>query len=378
MRIEFGDLKLDERAEQHLKDIVRTSWVTEGEKVKQFEKEWSKLFDYKYSISMDNGTSADMAACMVLYDLGAERGDEIIVPALAFAAAGNSILAAGYKPVFVDVKRETMNINPEKIEEKITPKTRAIMVVHTMGKPCEMDKINEIARKNNLYVIEDSCEAHGAKYKGKFVGHLGDMAVFSFYAAHLICCGEGGMVSTNTSKIAGLLESVKSHGRKPGSLYFDHLRFGLNFKMNDLEASIGLSQIQDFWKIFNKRKENFYYLLEKLKDLNKFAIFNSEEEYEVVCPHAFSLILKDPKYNLPALYKFLEDDSIKCKRNFGSMPTQHKAFEFLGYKLGEFPEAEYVGDNGLHFGIHQYLTQEDLDYISDKIHEYFSRFQSSE
>ncbi len=374
MRIEFGDLKLDERAEQHLKDVVRTSWVTAGKKVRQFEEEWSKLFDYKHSVSMDNGTSADMAACMTLYDLSAERGDEIIVPALAFAAAGNSIIAAGFKPVFVDIQRETMNIDPEKIQEKITPKTRAIMVVHTMGKPCEMDKINHIARKNNLYVIEDSCEAHGAKYKDKFVGHLGDMAVFSFYAAHLICCGEGGMVSTNTSKIAGLLESVKSHGRKPGSLYFDHIRYGLNFKMNDLEASIGLSQIQDFWKIFNKRKENLYYLLEKIKDLKKFAFFNLEEEHEVICPHAFSIILRDPKYNFAALYKFLEDNSIKCKRNFGSMPTQHKAFEFLGHKLGDFPEAEYVGENGLHFGIHQYLTNEDLDYISDKLHEYFSKF----
>jgi dTDP-4-amino-4,6-dideoxygalactose transaminase len=183
------------------------------------------------------------------------------------------------------------------------------------------------------------------------------------------------MVSTNSSKIAGLLESVKSHGRKPQSLYFDHIRFGLNFKMNDLEASIGLSQIPEFWNIFNKRKENLYYLLNKIKDLEKFAYFNLEERHEVVCPHAFTITLKDPKYNLRALYKHLEDNSIKCKRNFGSMPTQHKAFEFLGYKLGDFPEAEYVGDNGLHFGIHQYLNKDDLDYISEKLHEYFSKFK---
>jgi dTDP-4-amino-4,6-dideoxygalactose transaminase len=376
MRIEFGDLVLNEIAEKNLKEVLRTNWVTGGPRVEQFEKEWSDLFNYKFSVSMDNGTSADMACCMTLYDLGAKRGDEIIVPALAFAASGNSILAAGFTPVFVDIKRETLNIDPAKIQEKITDKTRAIMAVHTMGKPCDMDAINDIAKKNNLFVIEDSCEAHGAKYKGKFIGHLGDMAAFSFYAAHLICCGEGGMVSTNSAKISGLLDSVKSHGRKPGSLYFDHIRFGLNFKMNDLEASIGLSQINDFWNIFNKRKENLYYLLDKLKDLEKFAFFNSEEEYEVVCPHAFSVTLKDRKYNLNELYKFLESNSIKCKRNFGSMPTQHKAFEFLGYKLGDFPEAEYVGNNGLHFGIHQYLKEDDLDYISDKLHEYFSRFQN--
>lgn len=375
MRIEFGDLKLNERAEKHLKDVLKTSWVSGGPKVKQFEEEWSKLFGYKHSIAMDNGTSADMAACMTLYDLGAERGDEIIVPALAFAAAGNAVIASGFNPVFVDIEKETLNINPSKIEKEITFKTKAIMAVHTMGKPCEMDSINRIAGKNNLYVIEDACEAHGARYKGKRVGHLGDMATFSYYAAHLICCGEGGMVSTNSNRIAELLESVRSHGRKPGSLYFDHIRHGLNFKMNDLEASIGLSQLPDFWKIFDRRKENLYYLLNKTKDLERFAYFNKEEKDEIVCPHAFSITLKDPKHNLNKLYEFLENNSIKCKRNFGSMPTQHKAFEFLGYKLGDFPESEYVGDNGLHFGIHQYLSKEDLDYVSDKLHQYFERVE---
>ena len=375
MRIEFGDLKLDKRAWKNLKEVLETSWVSGGPKVKKFEEGWGKLFDYKYNVSMDNGTSADMAACMVLYDLGAKRGDEIIAPALAFAAVGNSIVAAGFKPVFVDIERHTLNINPNKIEEKITPKTKAIMVVHTMGKPCEMEKICAIAKKYNLFVIEDSCEAHGSKYKGKFVGHWGDMACFSFYAAHLVCCGEGGMVSTNNEQIARLLASVKSHGRKENSLYFDHLRFGLNFKMNDLEASIGLPQIEDFWKTFNTRKANMYYLLNKLKDLKKFAYFNSEEENEVVCPHAFSVTLKDPKYNLKRLYEFLENNSVKCKRNFGSMPTQHNAFEFLGYRLGDFPEAEYIGVNGLHFGIHQFLTRDDLDFISDLLHYYFGQFE---
>ncbi len=374
MKIEFGDLKLDKRTESHLEEVVKTNWVSAGPKVKKFEEEWGKLFDYKYNVSMSSGTGADIAACMALYDLGAERGDEIIVPALAFAATGNSIIAAGFKPVFADIERETLNINPEKIKEKITSKTRAIMAVHTMGKPCDMNAIIKIANKNKLYIIEDCCEAHGAKYNEKFVGHFGDIATFSYYIAHLVCCGEGGMVSTKNKKIANLLQSIKSHGRKPGSLYFDHLRLGLNFKMNDLEASIGLPQIEDFWKTFNKRKDNLYYLLDKTKDLEKFAYFNSEDKGEIVCPHAFSMTLKDPKYNFKKLYKYLEENSIKCKRNFGSMPTQHKAFEFLGYIAGEFPEAEYVGDNGLHFGIHQYLSKKDLDYVSNKLHEYFKKF----
>ena len=374
MRIEFGDLKLNELAKENILSSIKNNWISSGTMVKRFEQEWSDLFNYKNSIAMSSGTSGDMAACMALYDFWAKRGDEIIVPALAFAAAGNSILAAGFKPVFVDIEPATLNINPDKIEQAITDKTIAILAVHTMGKPSNMNKISELTKDYNLKIIEDSCEAHGAKYKNKFVGHLGDMAVFSYYQAHLICCGEGGMVSTNDDKLAKILRSVGSHGRPFGSLYFDHERFGLNFKMNDMEAGIGLSQIKEFWNIFNKRKENLYYLLNKFKDLKHLAYFNLEEEHETTSPHAFTITLKDPKYDFQSFYKYLTSNSINCKRNFGSMPTQHKAFEFLGHKLGEFPNAEYVGDNGLHFGIHQYLSKEDLDYIDLIIHKYFEKF----
>lgn len=373
MRIEFGDLKIGEEGRRGILESLDSNWISMGPKVKKFEEEWGKLFDYKHNVSMSSGTDADINACMVLYDFGAKRGDEIIVPALAFVATANSILAAGFTPKFVDVERHTLNIDPDKIEEKITEKTKAIMAVHTMGKPCKMDKIMEIAKKYGLLVIEDTCEAPGAKYKGKFVGHWGDMTTFSFYAAHLVCCGEGGMVSTNNDKIAKILASTRNHGRE--GLYFDHIRFGLNSKMNDMEASIGMEQIYELWNTFKKRKDNLYYLLEKLKDLNDFAYFNLEEESDVISPHAFSVTLKDPKYDYKALYKFLEENSIKCKRNFGSNPTQHKTFGFLDYKLGDFPEAEYVGDNGLHFGIHQFLSGEDLDYISDILHKYFEKFK---
>lgn len=374
MRIEFGDLRIDETAKEYLLDCVAKNWISGGPKVKKFEEEWGKLFNYQHNLAVYSGTGGDIGACLALYDLGAQRGDEIIAPALAFAAVGEAILQAGFTPVFVDVEKETLNINPRLIEQKITPQTRAILVAHTMGKPCEMDTIMEIARKHKLIVIEDSCEAHGAKYKGKFIGHWGDMAVFSFYIAHLICCGEGGMISTNDARLADILASIRSHGRKGGQLYFDHERLGTNLKMNDMEASVGLSETKKFWWTFDTRKKNLIYLLHKTRDLQKFAYFNAEGPHDVVCAHAFSITLKDPKYNCAALYKFLEDNSIKCKRNFGSMPTQHKAFAFLGKKLGEFPEAEYIGDNGLHLGVHQYLSLNDLEYISEKLHEYFKQF----
>ncbi|HLD38563.1 MAG TPA: DegT/DnrJ/EryC1/StrS family aminotransferase [Candidatus Nanoarchaeia archaeon] len=374
MKIEFGDLKISEEAVKHLEEVIKSNRISGGTKVKRLENSWGELFGYKYNLAVSSGTSADIASCIALYDFGAKPGDEIIAPACAFAAVGNSIRAAGFKPAFVDIKRETLNINSEKIEEKINSKTRAIMAVHTMGKPCEMDSISNLAKKYNLKIIEDCCEAHGGKYKDNFVGTFGDIATFSFYVAHIVSCGDGGMISTNNKEIFDVLTSIKYHGRKPDSLYFDHLRYGLNFRINDLTASIGIPEIEKFRETFNKRKDNFYYLKEKTKYLEDLVFFVEEDSHEILSPHAFSITLKSPRLNYSKLYKFLESNDVQCKRNFGSMPTQHKAFEYLGHKLGEFPEAEYVGDNGLHFGIHQYLSKKDLDYVSDKLHEYFNKF----
>ena len=379
MKVRFGDVRFGELAKKNILEVLKSNRVSMGEKVACFEKEWGELFDYKFNVAMSSGTDADTAACMVLYDLGAKRGDEIIAPALAFISVGNSILAAGFNPVFVDINKETLNIDAHKIEEKITDKTRAILAVHTMGKPCDMDKIMEIAKKYNLLVIEDSCEAHGAKYKNKFIGQMGDISTFSFYAAHLVCSGEGGMASTNNKRLAEILKSIRNHGREETEFlldqkYFNHVRIGLNLRMNELEASLALEQVKNFWNTFNKRKENYYYLIEKLKDLQKFIYLLSENNYEVIAPHAFSIVLKDNKYGYEKLYTYLRENGINCKRNFGCIPTQHKAFEFLGHKLGEFPETEYVGDNGLHFGIHQYLSKEELDHVSKIIHDYFSKF----
>lgn len=373
MRIEFGELRIDESAKRNLMDVVNTNWASGGPKVKKFEGEWGKLFDYKHNVAVSSGTSADISACMALYDFGAKRGDEIIAPALAFAAVGESILAAGFNPVFADIRRDTLNIDPSLIEERITDKTRAIMAVHTMGKPAEMDKICDIAREYDLKVIEDSCEAHGASYKGKTIGKWGDMSCFSYYIAHLVCCGEGGMVSTDNDEIADVLRSVRTHGRKDGQLYFNHVRMGHNAKMNDMEASIGLSEIVKFEDTFRKRKKNLYHLMKATENLQEFAYFNTESADEIVCPHAFSVTLKDSKYDAKRFSEYLKENSINPKRNFGSMPTQHKAFEFLGHRVGDFPESEFVGDNGIHFGVHQYLTEDDMAYASEVLHNYFKK-----
>jgi dTDP-4-amino-4,6-dideoxygalactose transaminase len=370
-RITFGDLRIGATAKTLINEALYHNWITEGRNTEMFEDRFCELFGYKHAIAVGSGTMADIAACLALYEYGAMRGDEIIVPALSFAATANSVLVAGLAPKFVDCRIDTLNIDEDKTEAAITPKTKAIMVVHTLGKPCEMKKIQTLAWRYNLKLIEDCAEAHGAQYDGVTVGHFGNIGAFSFYVAHPIVAGEGGMVVTDNDKIAQIIRSVKNHGRPFGSIYFDFQRLGLNLRMNDLTAAIGIESLENFKEAVEIRRRNWQYLSELVQPLSKYCHFVREGVNEIMCPFAFTLVLKKNEYILPNLYKYLEDNGIQCKRIFGSLPTQHQAFKFLGYKLGDFPNAEYVGNEGLHFGVHQYLTKEDMEYVAEMLTEYF-------
>ena len=363
-RIEFGELRIGEQARKNLMHVCDTNWASGGPKVKELEQKWSELFKYKRSVAMSSGTDGVINACLALYDLkNAKRNvSEVIVPALSFIATTNGVRAAGLVPKFVDVKKETLNIDESKIEEAINENTVAIMPVHTMGRMAEMDVICDIAKRHNLIVIEDSCEAHGAKYKDRLVGHWGDMSIYSYYIAHLVCCGEGGMVSTNDDHIADILSSTRSHGRPFNSIYFDHQRTGINSKMNDLEASIGLEAVEVFWDTFWTRHKFMKMMRLECEGYEDVAWFSEEDEGNINCPHGFSITCKK-EGDIEKIKHALDAYDIHHKRNFGCIPTQHKAFEDMGYKLGDFPESEWVGDNGIHIGCHQYLSNEDLDRI---------------
>jgi dTDP-4-amino-4,6-dideoxygalactose transaminase len=369
-RIEFGELRIGEVAKRNLLHVCETNWASGGPKVKELEQKWSDLFDYEKSVAVSSGTDGCINACFSLYDLkNAKRNvSEVIVPALSFIATSNSVRAAGLVPKFVDIKKETLNIDETKLEEAINENTVAIMLVHTMGRMAEMDVICDIAKKHNLLVIEDACEAHGAKFKDKFVGHWGDMSIYSFYVAHLVCSGEGGMISTNREDVAKLLTSTRSHGRPFDSLYFDHQRSGLNSKMNDLEASLGLEAIEVFWDTFWTRHAFMKQMRESCVGYEDVAWFSEEDEGNINCPHGFSITCKK-EGAIEIVKETLDKYNIHHKRNFGSIPTQQVAFVDMGYNLGEFPEAEWVGNNGVHIGCHQYLSEDDMKRICTALQE---------
>ncbi len=370
-RITFGHIEVGPTARKYLQDAIERNWVSEGPNVKQLETEFAERFGASYGVATSSGTDAGIVAVTALLDCGAVRGDEVITPALAFVSTANCILAAGLVPKFVDVELSTLNINPALIEAAITPRTRAIQVVHTMGKPCPMNAIVEIARRHKLLVIEDTCEAHGASLDGRLAGTFGDMALFSFYAAHMICSGEGGMILTESEKLDGLCRSIRTHGRRGGDLYFRFDRLGFNSKMNDLEAAIGLEGLETFDRTFEIRRQHLLRLRKALSRLEDRLILYGDGPGEVICPHAFPLVLRDEKGSIDGFYQYLEDHGIQCKTLFGSLPTQHRAFDFLGHRMGDFPVSERIGNTGLHFGVHQYLTDDDIGYVVETVTSYF-------
>lgn len=364
-KVPFGTVSITEKAKKLIDVAIAEKWLTKGKYVKEFEEKFAATFGVKYGIAVSSGTDADAIACAVLYDFGAKRGDEIIIPALTFVATGNAVLQAGFKPVFVDVNRNTLNIDPDKIEAAITPRTRAIMPVHLMGKPAAMDQIMAIAKKHKLYVIEDAAEAHGAEYNGKKIGAIGDMACFSLYAAHIVTTIEGGMIITNNEQMAKAAASLRNHGID-GKFRFE--RIGFSAKMNEIEAAVGLGNIEIFHDILEKRRRNILYLIKHFKQFEKYFIYVQEDAHEKLGPHAFSMIVRPGmKFTKDEFVTYLEKEGVDSRNLFYSIPTQTPSYAFMGHKLGDFPETEFCSDNGTHIGCHQDIEISQMDHVIDVV-----------
>ncbi len=359
-KVPFGTVSITDDARKLIDQILDSKWVTKGRYVAEFEEKFAQLFGVKYAVAVSSGTDADALSLAALYDFGAERGDEIIIPALSFVATGNAVLQAGFKPVFVDVEKTTLNVDPAKIEKVITKKTRGIMPVHLMGKPAEMDTILAIARKHNLYVVEDAAEAHGAEYKGRKIGSIGHMAAFSLYAAHIVTTIEGGIVLTKDAKIAEVLRSLRNHGMVDKFVF---QRIGFSAKMNEIEAAVGIGNIKIFHKILEKRRRNMTYLIQQFKQFDEFFFSIKEEPHEKLGPHAFPITLREKvPFGKDEFVSFIEGEGVDSRNLFYSIPTQTLSYRYLGYRLGDFPNSEYFGNNGCHIGVHQDLEINDLDY----------------
>jgi len=396
-KVPFGTINIPKLAVRLVTAALRSGRVSSGRMVRDFEKQFAALLGVKHAVAVSTGTDADTLAMAVLYDFGARRGDEVIVPSLSFVATGNAVLHAGFKPVFVDINRQTLNIDPELIERAITKNTVAIMPVHLMGKPAAMDSIMAIARERKLKVIEDAAEAHGAFYKGEAVGTIGDMGAFSTYVAHIITTIEGGVVTTRDAEIAGILRSLRSHGRvckcesctlnisggycgkrfsipELGDIRFIFERVGYSSKMNELEAAVGIANLENYYTIISKRRKNLYALMKGVREMAPFLTTFKEEAFEKIGPHAMPILVsEDAPFCRNKLVRFLEKRGVETRSLFQSMPTQCPGFSFLGYRKGQFPEAEYCGTSGFHIGVHQDIGKKDIAYVLNCLEDFIHK-----
>jgi dTDP-4-amino-4,6-dideoxygalactose transaminase len=399
MRVPFGTISIPEQSKKLIQEILESKRVSSGKYVRLFEDRFAELHGAKEAVALSSGTDADVLALTTLHDFGARRGDEVIIPSLSFVATGNAVIHAGFTPVFVDIRKETLNIDPSGIEEAITDRTRAIMPVHLMGKPAEMDEITRIAKKHGLSVVEDAAEAHGALYRGNPVGTLGDMGAFSLYVAHIITTAEGGVVITNNEAFAEILRSLRSHGRackckqcalNTASAYcpkrfkedsgedrrFFFERIGYSCKMNEMEAAIGLGNMEYYREILEKRRRNLLHVLERFDRFRPFLETIREEPHEQIGPHAIPIIVGgEASFTREDLANHLERAGIETRTLFASMPTQCPGFAHLGYRLGQFPNAEHIGRNGIHIGVHQDLGREHMEYVLDTIGRFLEAHQ---
>ncbi len=248
--IPYGRQNITEEDIQAVITTLRSDYLTQGPKINEFEIEFSKYIGSKYAVAVSNGT---VAIHLALVALGVGPGDEVIVPDLTFAATINTVLHAGATPVIVDVENDGWCIDPNEIEKAITARTKAIIPVHLYGQACDMGAIMALAKKHNLYVIEDCAEAHGARFNGERVGSIGDIGCFSFFANKVITTGEGGMCTTNSDELTMKMKVLRDHGMKKDQKYY-HEVIGFNYRMTNLQAAIGVAQLERIEDILEQRR----------------------------------------------------------------------------------------------------------------------------
>jgi dTDP-4-amino-4,6-dideoxygalactose transaminase len=389
LRIKVGEFKLGRQEEKILFKVIDSGRLSEGKMTFDFEQAWSRYLEVKYTIALNSGTSALIAGLASLkHKYNLKPGQKVITTPLTFIATINAIVHSGFEPVFTDIDKDTLVITPENIEKALKKEkgVKIILPVHLMGYPADMQRINSLAKENALLVMEDAAQAHGTLYKGKKVGTLSELSIFSFYIAHNIQAGEMGAVTTNNSDIARIIKKIKAHGRMcechvctrdkgfcpPLARYkgkddfdprFYHDMIGYNFKVMEFQAALGITQLKKADEIFKKRSFNVNYLnkgLAVFSDILQLPVFAKEISYL-----AYPIIIKNPKLiSRLTLRRKLEAHGVETRPLFGCIPTQQPAYIFLKDKYkNSLPCADYIGRNGFYIGCHQYLKQDDLDYI---------------
>lgn len=349
---------------KYVTEAVSTGWISSsGKYVTEFENQFAEYCGCKYGIAVCNGT---IALHLVLIGLGIGKGDEVIVPTFTMIASAFAVCYTGAKPVFVDADKDTWNIDVKKIEEKITSKTKAIMPVHIFGKMCDMDAIHTLAKKYNLYVLEDAAEAHGASYHGVKAGASSDIAAFSFFANKNITTGEGGMVVTNNKEFYDRARYFKNVCFPlDGPRNYQHEDIGYNYRMSNVVAAIGLAQVEkaDDYKEMRIRNHQLY--KKYLSDVPG-ILFQSEPYKDCIDVCWMNTIVIDPaKYghHKDELIAHLKENEIDTRLLFTGMHKQKAMMDYGCDCSGEYPVCEWLTENGFYLPSSSSLTEEQIKFI---------------
>jgi perosamine synthetase len=329
-------------------EVLRSGMLAQGKKVATFEKAFADFTESKHALTTVNGT---VALYLALKGCGIGEGDEVITTPFTFMATATSIIFAGAKPVLVDIDPKTFNIDPAKIEGAITERTKGIMPVHLYGLSAEMDPIMEIAQKHDLKVIEDACQAHGAMYKGRKVGPIGDAGCFSFYPTKNMTTGEGGMITTNNDEVAEKMMLLRNHGQKG---VYDHIAFGFNFRMTDIAASIGLSQVKKLDGFNARRRKSAAYLSKALSDYVEVPYVPEH------CHHIYHqyTLQSDEREKYMAAFK---EAGVGCRVYYPTPIHKYKHMSHLAH--ADLGNAERAAERVFSLPVHPEVTKENLDHI---------------
>jgi dTDP-4-amino-4,6-dideoxygalactose transaminase len=391
-RIGVGGFQLGARARELVMEVLESNRLTAGPLMARFECEIARLHERRHALMCNSGTSALHIALAALKEVnGWADGDEVLVPAVTFVATANVVLHNGLRPVFVDVEPDHFMLDPDRIEERITDRTRAIMPVHVGGCPCAMDPILDASRRHDLRVVEDSAETMFARYRGRPVGSFGDVGCFSTYAAHVITTGVGGICTTDDDRLLCIMQSLMNHGRDSSYVRIDDdqgiegeelfdiverrfsfVRIGHSFRCTELEAAIGIAQLEK-WEIdAEHRRANAERLsagLAPLRERLRLPTPRADAEHAWMF---YPLVVTEPSIQRAHLVRHLENRGIET-RYLLPLINQPAYRALYGNLDAQYPVAAMLNERAFYVGCHVEMTDADTDYVIESIREFFDR-----
>jgi len=368
-KIPLFDLNYGKEEEEAILKTLRSKWISMGPNVSKLEEEFAKRLNIKHAIAVTNCTAALHLALKIL---GIKEDDEVIVPSLTFVATVNAVRYVNAVPVFTDITSyEDFSINPDDIEKKITSKTKAIIVMHYGGFACDMDRIMKIAKKYNLFVVEDAAHAPDSEYKGQKLGTIGDIGCFSFFSNKNITCAEGGMLVTNNEEYAKKAQLLRAHGMttlsyeraKGHATKYDVVELGYNYRMDDIRGALALTQFRKLKEDIEKREKLRQIYLKELENINDIIISYKDHPYKST-NYVFPIILKNSTAEKrDRVRQKLAETGIQTSVHY---PAVHRFSIYKKYKV-DLPVTEYVTDNEITLPMYYNLSKDEIKYISKSL-----------